>query len=232
MAAAPVDGTDYATIAGVVVAAVVVFATVFYVRSPILDRIFHICLFSGVAWWTWGWTYYYLFAVPSAGLAVIHAVNLVSEQFSDKTAYVAQEMYSVAMAGNLEQLKALIKSGCPVDAAMSKPVGQNAWLGGRWRLGGSTALHGACTGGHLDVLNVLISAGANLDARRHAQPASDLRTALHVACEQGHESCALRLVEAGAKTDIEDAWGLTPRALALHKGHNDLAKALKKKGAA
>ena len=59
-------------------------------------------------------------------------------------------------------------------------------------------------------------------------PVADLdgRTALHEACKEGHTACALRLVDAGAETDIKDAWGLTPRALAQQKGHKSLAKML------
>ena len=128
----------------------------------------------------------------------------------------AREMYQMALQGNLACIKMLLECGCPVDAALSDPPRGMPFMGG------STALHGACIDGHLDVVNELLRAGANLDARRH----DDRRTPLHEACKEGHEPCALRLVAAGAKTDIKDMWGLTPRALAEQKGHRALAKKL------
>lgn len=126
----------------------------------------------------------------------------------------AREMYQMALQGNLACIKMLLECGCPVDAALSDPPRGMPFMGG------STALHGACIDGHLDVVNELLRAGANLDARRH----DDRRTPLHEACKEGHEPCALRLVAAGAKTDIKDMWGLTPCALAEQKGHRALAK--------
>jgi ankyrin repeat protein len=98
-------------------------------------------------------------------------------------------------------------------------------------MGGSTALHAACIEGHLDVLEALIGAGANLNAKRRAYPASDERTALHEACKEGHTACALRLVQAGAAMHLKDAFGLTPCALAEQKGHHTLANKLRKSGA-
>ena len=196
-----------------------------------MDRFFYVCLYAGLTWWTWGWLYY-LFAVPSAGLAVLQVLNLLIEAFADEEALTAQEMYSSALDGNLKGIRTLLAAGCPVDSALSSPVGLAAFAGGPFCLAGSTALHGACTDGHLDVLNELVRAGADINARRHAYPDSDSRTALHEACKEGHTACALRLVDTGAETDIKDAWGLTPRALAQQKGHKSLAKMLKAAGAA
>lgn len=137
----------------------------------------------------------------------------------------AKEMYTMALRGNLPCIRMLLKAGCSVDAALSGPPR------GMKFMGGSTALHAACIEGHLDVLEALIGAGANLNAKRRAYPASDERTALHEACKEGHTACALRLVQAGAAVHLKDAFGLTPCALAEQKGHHTLANKLRKSGA-
>ena len=143
-----------------------------------------------------------------------------SDDDSDEAEVTANEMYLMAVRGNLTCIRMLLWTGCPVDAALS---GSSF---GMQFMGGSTALHAACINGHLDVLEALIGAGANLNATRDDYPASDKRTALHEACKEGHTACALRLVKAGAAMHLEDAYGLTPCALAKQKGHHSLAKKL------
>lgn len=81
------------------------------------------------------------------------------------------------------------------------------------------------------MVNLLIEAGADLDATRHDAPESDRRSALHEACKEGHTACAMRLIKAGAATGGVDIWGLTPRGLAEQKGHSLLAELLRKAGA-
>ena len=147
----------------------------------------------------------------------------VEEKINEVT---ANEMYAMALEGNLPCIRMLLEAGCSVDAALSGPPR------GMQFMGGSTALHAACIEGHLDVLEALIGADANLNATREAYPASDERTALHEACKEGHTACALRLVQAGAAVHLKDAFGLTPCALAEQKGHHTLAKKLRKAGAA
>ena len=149
-----------------------------------------------------------------------------SDEDSDEAEVTANEMYTMALRGNLACIRMLLEAGCPVDAALSGPPR------GMQFMGGSTALHAACINGHLDVLEALIGAGANVNATRDGYPASDERTALHEACKEGHTSCALRLVKAGAAMHLEDAFGLTPCALAKQKGHHSLAKKLQKAAAA
>ena len=126
-----------------------------------------------------------------------------SDDDSDEAEVTANEMYTMAVRGNLPCIRMLLEAGCPVDAALS---GSSFGL---QFMGGSTALHAACINGHLDVLEALIGAGANLNATRDDYPASDKRTALHEACKEGHTACALRLVKAGAAMHLEDAFGLT-----------------------
>ena len=54
----------------------------------------------------------------------------------------------------------------------------------------NTLLHVACSAGHTDIIQTLVSRGALLDALNN-----DSQTPLHLACAQNHEQIALCLVE-------------------------------------
>ncbi len=72
---------------------------------------------------------------------------------------------------------------------------------------GAAPLHLAAHRGHLAVVDVLLEAGADVNAREACSGA----TPLHWACEGGHAAVAERLVRAGAALEARDAWmDMTP----------------------
>ena len=46
-----------------------------------VNAVFAICLYGGLAWWTWGWLYCVV-AVPFACLAGLQGVGLLAELFT------------------------------------------------------------------------------------------------------------------------------------------------------
>ena len=79
-----------------------------------------------------------------------------------------------------------------------------------------SAVFKACKRGHLEVLELLLRAGADL-----THPASDGKTPLLIAAEHGQLALVRRLVEAGAHTDLdkETQRGHTPLIMAILNGH-------------
>ncbi|MFQ5351188.1 MAG: ankyrin repeat domain-containing protein, partial [Thermoanaerobaculia bacterium] len=62
---------------------------------------------------------------------------------------------------------------------------------------GFTALHLAVDGGEVEVVRLLVSAGAELEARN-----GEGRTALHDSIEHGHRQIQELLIDAGAEVDV------------------------------
>lgn len=58
-------------------------------------------------------------------------------------------------------------------------------------------MHYACHYNKLDVLNMLLNAGAKLDAKNLLE-----ETPLHTACYKGNEKCVKALVDAGAPLEV------------------------------
>lgn len=90
---------------------------------------------------------------------------------------------------------------------------------------GETALHKAAYNGHLDVLRVLLGAGADPHVAQ-----LDKNTPLHYAAAQGHAKVAAMLLDAGADVDAMSNNG-TPLHDAAHRGHIDAIRVLLGAGA-
>ncbi|XP_042232799.1 serine-rich adhesin for platelets-like [Homarus americanus] len=87
--------------------------------------------------------------------------------------------------------------------------------------GPSPALLRAAKDGTLYVLQALLAAGADADAR------SDLgNSALHVAARSGYSEVAIQLVNSGAFVDAINRSGVTPLQMALAHGHLEVARTL------
>ncbi len=79
--------------------------------------------------------------------------------------------------------------------------------------GGFTALHFAAQKGNLEIAQILLGAGANINDTH-----SEYGNALLIAVASGHEEMALFLLQNGADLNVKDTWGATPLHYALHEG--------------
>jgi ankyrin repeat protein len=123
------------------------------------------------------------------------------------------ELYSAAYHGSLEIVQVLLKK---------KDLDIN------WRhpQGGATALYVACEFGHIQVAQLLVAAGAAVDAAR-----DDGATPLYKACQDGGKPAVARLlVKAGAKVNQQDKSGMTPLWLSVHHGCKELVELLLEAG--
>ena len=84
-----------------------------------------------------------------------------------------------------------------------------------------TALHSAVDEGHVDVVQVLIAAGADIEAKDEMG-----RTPLHVASENGNMAIVKMLVKAGADVRVAQNEGDTYIDIASAKGHTDTVRYL------
>jgi ankyrin repeat protein len=93
-------------------------------------------------------------------------------------------------------------------------------------LDGATALMRACRDGHVEVVEVLLAAGARLDAEgKRSGP-------LHLAIDGNRHALALRLIEAGANLDALDEHGNTPLFIAvMRRGTEACIEAMIERGA-
>jgi len=90
----------------------------------------------------------------------------------------------------------------------------------------STPLHNAAVGGHLEVVQLLVDAGAEVDA------ADDRgRTAFIRAAEYGHAAVVELLVDHGAQLDWVDAFGWTALYQSTLCGQRDMVEHLLRLGA-
>ena len=89
-----------------------------------------------------------------------------------------------------------------------------------------TPLHLATEEGHLEIVQALITAGANIEATDHQG-----NTPLHLAVNHGHLKVVQALVNAGANKDTPNKLGCTPLHLAVNHGHLKVVQALVNAGA-
>jgi uncharacterized protein len=104
-----------------------------------------------------------------------------------------------AMTGDLATVRALLKSGADVNAAQGDGV---------------TGLHWAARGGHEELANTLVVAGANV----RASTRFGALTPLHLAAERGSGPIVALLVKAGADADARTSTGATPLMFAAAAG--------------
>jgi hypothetical protein len=93
---------------------------------------------------------------------------------------------------------------------------------------GATPLHVAAMKGHASVVEMLVQAGADMDAREGAHGL----TTLHIAASQGHASVVEVLIQAGANKEAKAMQGWTPLHVAAMKGRASVVEVLVAAGAA
>lgn len=128
----------------------------------------------------------------------------------DSCGYTA--LHAAAAAGQDYAALLLLQHGVPADAATTGE--------------GDTALHITTLHSHASIVQLLISAGADVDA-----PDADGCTALHIAAEAGDTHIVRLLLDAGADADAADGGGETPLHLASEQGHLHVVQQLLVHGA-
>lgn len=106
------------------------------------------------------------------------------------------DVFAAAATGRLDGLR----------MALAQPGAVNAFAYDGW-----TPLHLAAFFGHIDAAEMLVSAGADLNAISRN---SLKNTPLHAATAARHVAIALMLLERGADPTIVDAGGCTPLTIA------------------
>jgi ankyrin repeat protein len=123
-----------------------------------------------------------------------------------------ESIFDAAGADDLEKVRALLEQGADVNAASGD---------------GMTALHRAARTGNLAMAELLIGAGANLEAETRLGE----HTPLHVASASGRSGVVAVLVAAGANVNALTTTGATPLHFAAASGSADAVAALLSGGA-
>ena len=114
--------------------------------------------------------------------------------------------------GRVEFVKSLRWAG--VDLARTSVAGRNM------------AIHESSENGHVELVEYLIAAGADVNAKGRRD-----RTPLHQAALEGHVDVVALLLENGAHVDAQDSWNDTPLHKAASQGRVQVVKRLLEAGA-
>jgi uncharacterized protein len=140
-------------------------------------------------------------------------------------------LHLVARAGNLEAAKALLRAGAHVDA--------------RERFGGQTPLMWAVARRHPEMVELLTSRGADVNARSLIRDYQRVATAesrakqldrggftpLMYAARENCGACLEVLLKHKVDVDLPDPSGMAPMVIAIMNGNFDIAKRLIEAGA-
>lgn len=133
-------------------------------------------------------------------------------------------LYLASARGDHEAVRLLVNAGADPNVLLNDEEARRregallfAW----------TPLMAAARLGHVLALQVLIDAGAELEARDLQQ-----RTPLHLAAEAGHLEVVRALVRAGAVLDADDNHRHTAAVFAAQAGHDAVVNLLREAGAA
>jgi len=122
------------------------------------------------------------------------------------------DVADAAKAKDAAAVKALLKSGADVNGAQGD---------------GMTALHWAAANGDTAMVQMLLSAGANIRATTRLGAI----TALHMASQSGHAQVVAALIAAGADTNAATTTGATSLMLAARAGSTETVTKLIETGA-
>lgn len=123
---------------------------------------------------------------------------------------LGKELLKAASDGDINVTQRLLLDGAPFTAD---------WLG-------TSPLHLAAQGNHVEVCKILLQAGISTNARTKVD-----RTPLHLAAYEGHLEVVLLLLKEGAHINDTDLLGMTPLHWAVQNGHIEVVQALLKRGA-
>lgn len=144
-----------------------------------------------------------------------HLINpgrKIMKNINPKSILSKKLLHEASLEGATETVKILIKWGVE--------VGHKNWLTGH------TPLHLAAVRGHLDVVKLLVEAGAPLNKR-----SKDKQTPLHLAAWLGKGDVVDFLLSKGARLETIDKLGHSPLWSACNEKHFAIAKVLIRRGA-
>jgi ankyrin repeat protein len=150
-----------------------------------------------------------------SNLAVIFIIFFLAA--CAKTPEIPYEVKELGVAinqGNVERVKKVIARGTDVNAKMSE---------------GWTPLTNAAYHGHLEIVQILIRSGADINGRKDSPLNGDGRTPLMIASGRGHIDIVKFLLENGADTELKDRGGKTAAMFAANAGRKEILNILNSK---
>ena len=132
------------------------------------------------------------------------------------TTAFADPIHDAAEKGNLIGVQTELDKGVDVNSK---------------REDGSTPLHGAAEGGHEEIVELLITAGADLHATTVPMLGGGGWIPLHSAARQGHRGIVELLIEMGTDVNTRDSAGKSTLHDAVLEGHKGIVELLINKGA-
>ena len=132
------------------------------------------------------------------------------------TSAFADPIHDAVEKGNLIGVQTELDKGVDVNAK---------------REDGSTPLHGAAEGGHGEIVELLITAGADLHATTVSMLGGGGWIPLHSAARQGHRGIVELLIEMGTDVNTRDSAGKSTLHDAVLEGHKGIVELLINKGA-
>ncbi|KAI1279211.1 Glycerophosphoryl diester phosphodiesterase family-domain-containing protein [Xylaria sp. FL0933] len=155
--------------------------------------------------------------------ALIHNHDGVVDFFSE---VLVEDTNQHELSGCQDMLRSLLTLA--VELGKTEIVAQISRMThlNRKSIYGSTALHLAARDGKVDMIALLLQAGANINATDHPRG----WTPLSEAAVNGWAEVVQHLVEHGADSTITDSMGWTAKELAIYRGHLAVAELLHSTG--
>jgi ankyrin repeat protein len=145
----------------------------------------------------------------------------------------ASALIYASCSGYTDAVKLLIEAGADINAtASSDLVKWKKWPPRHYHnpfvkpLGGTALIYASCSG-HIDVVKLLIEAGADVNKKDK----KNRYTVLMVASSAGQTEVAKLLIEAGANVNAQDNGGNTALLDASWRGETEIVKLLIEEGA-
>ena len=190
-----------------------------------------------------------LAAAASGNAASIKTLVAKGERVDVRDSYGRTPLHVAAFKGHLEAMRALAEAGVDPNAlendrydivTIAAVANDIPTLKLSLELGGSaknmtspydgTALIAAAHLGHVEVVQILIAAGAPLDHVNNLGWTALIESIVLGDGGERHTSTLRALVEAGADVNIADQIGRTPLSLARARGYGNMVSILKAAG--